>query len=188
LRLGPAFRQASGFCTSGFFVQVGEDILDNHRVFNAGDDFHRPTAVATGFDIDDCDHPDVGSDPNPADARAAAVNVGATGYGRPEDLERIGNSLYVAITSEARVLSISLGAKPVVNNFVKAGLNIPVENRTAGITGFKSPDNLANGPDGELWIVEDNVPSDIWVALPDKDGDGVSDGVYLFATLFAYVP
>ena len=119
----------------------------------------------------------------PMDARAAAVNVGATGYGRPEDLERIGNRLYVAITSEARVLSISLGKKPVVNNFVKAGLNVPVENRTAGITGFRNPDNLANGPDGKLWIVEDNVPSDIWVALPDKDGDGASDGVYLFATL-----
>jgi len=117
------------------------------------------------------------------DARAAAVNVGATSYGRPEDLERIGNTLYVAVTSEARVLSISLGGKPVVNNFVKAGLNVAVENRTAGITGFRSPDNLANGPDGKLWIVEDNVPSDIWVALPDKDGDGASDGVYLFATL-----
>jgi hypothetical protein len=117
------------------------------------------------------------------DARAAAVNAGATGYGRPEDLERIGSTLYVAITSEARVLSISLGDKPVVQNFVKAGLNVPVENRTAGITGFRNPDNLANGPDGKLWIVEDNVPSDIWVALPDKDGDGASDGVYLFATL-----
>jgi hypothetical protein len=117
------------------------------------------------------------------DARAAAVNAGATGYGRPEDLERIGSTLYVAITSEARVLSISLGNKPVVQNFVRAGLNVPVENRSAGITGFKSPDNLANGPDGKLWIVEDNVPSDIWVALPDKDGDGASDGVYLFASL-----
>lgn len=117
------------------------------------------------------------------DARAAAVNVGASGYGRPEDLERIGNTLYVAITSEARVLSIRLGGKPVVNNFVKAGLNVPVENKAAGVTGFKNPDNVANGPDGKLWIVEDNVPSDIWVALPDKDGDGASDGVYLFASL-----
>jgi hypothetical protein len=117
------------------------------------------------------------------DARAAAVNAGATGYGRPEDLERIGSTLYVAITSEARVLSISLGDKPVVQNFVRAGLNVPVENRTAGITGFRNPDNLASGPDGKLWIVEDNVPSDIWVALPDKDGDGASDGVHLFATL-----
>jgi len=117
------------------------------------------------------------------DARIAAANVGASGYGRPEDLERIDDKLYVAITSEARVLSISLGDKPVVRNFVRAGLNVPVENRTAGTTGFLSPDNLANSPDGKLWIVEDNVPSDIWVALPDKDGDGASDGVYLFASL-----
>ena len=117
------------------------------------------------------------------DARTAAANVGATGYGRPEDLERIGDMLYVAITSEARVLSISLDDKPVVHNFVKAGLNVPVENQGAGITGFRNPDNLANGPDGKLWIVEDNVPSDIWVALPDKDGDGASDGVFLFASL-----
>ncbi len=117
------------------------------------------------------------------DARAAAAMVGATSYGRPEDLERIGNMLYVAITSEARVLSIRLGDKPWVHNFVKAGLNAPVENRGAGVTGFRSPDNLANGPDGKLWIVEDNVPSDIWAAVPDNDGDGASDGVHLFASL-----
>jgi len=119
----------------------------------------------------------------PMDARSAAAAVGATTYGRPEDLERIGDTLYVAITSEARVLSIGLDNTPVVRNFVRAGLNAPVENRNAGVTGFRSPDNLANGPDGKLWIVEDNVPSDIWVALPDKDGDGASDGVHLFASL-----
>lgn len=117
------------------------------------------------------------------DARTAAANVGATGYGRPEDLERIGDTLYVAITSEARVLSITLNNHPVVRDFVKAGVNVPVENRTTATTGFRNPDNLANGPDGKLWIVEDNVPSDIWVALPDRDGDGASDGVYLFASL-----
>ena len=38
-------------------------------------------------------------------------------------------------------------------------------------------------PTSPLWIVEDNVNSDIWVALPDEDGDGFSDGVYLFASL-----
>lgn len=117
------------------------------------------------------------------DARTAADNVGATSYVRPEDIERVGDVLYVAITGESRVLSISLGRQPVVKNFVKAGLNAPIENRGAGVTGFHSPDNLANGPDGTLWIVEDNVPSDIWVALPDKDGDGASDGVHLFASL-----
>lgn len=117
------------------------------------------------------------------DARLAAELVGATSYGRPEDLERIGKTLYVAITSEARVLSISLNNEPVVENFVKAGVNAPLENKAANVTGFKSPDNLANGPDGKLWIVEDNSPSDIWVAEADKNDDGLADGVHLFASL-----
>lgn len=117
------------------------------------------------------------------DARLAAELVGATSYGRPEDLERIGKTLYVAITSEARVLSISLNNEPVVENFVKAGVNAPLENKAANVTGFKSPDNLANGPDGKLWIVEDNSPSDIWVAEADKNDDGLADSVHLFASL-----
>ena len=29
---------------------------------------------------------------------------------------------------------------------------------------------LAKGPDGTLWIVEDNPYSDIWVATPKKTG------------------
>lgn len=114
-------------------------------------------------------------------ARVAAAAVGATGYGRPEDMERIGNTLYIAITSENRVISIRLGNDPVVKNFVKAGVNVPVE--TGSQTGFAKVDNLANGPDGKLWIVEDNSPADIWVAEPDHDGDGLSDAVHLFASL-----
>ena len=81
------------------------------------------------------------------------------------------------------VLSITLDGTPQVNYFVGHGSNVVAEDKAAGITGFKSPDNLANGPDGRLWIVEDNVPSDIWVAEPDHDGDGKSDGVHLFASL-----
>jgi secreted PhoX family phosphatase len=66
---------------------------------------------------------------------------------------------------------------------VHAGLNVPVEDEDDEITGFNSPDNLAEGPDGRLWIVEDNVPSDIWVADGDNDHDGAADAVYLFASL-----
>lgn len=131
-------------------------------------------------------------------ARVAAKAVGATPYCRPEDLERIGNMLYAALTCEdtgnpantsgaGAVLSVGLGKVPMVNYFVKPGANVPFEVKpsatAAGVTGFKSPDNLANGPDGNLWIVEDNDNSDIWVALPDRDGDGLSDGVHLFASL-----
>lgn len=127
-------------------------------------------------------------------ARAAAQAVGATEFCRPEDLERIGQTLYAALTCEdvtnpantsgaGAVLSISLGNTPNVKYFVAHGVNANYENKAGGITGLKSPDNLANGPDGRLWIVEDNVPSDIWVAEPDNDGDGYSDGIHLFASL-----
>lgn len=121
------------------------------------------------------------------DARGAARKAGATGFCRPEDLERIGKTLYVALTCEARdgaVLSIRLGTEnPVVHYFVKPGRNVAAENSRLRQTGFRNPDNLANGPDGRLWVSEDNAPGDIWVADPDRDGDGYSDRVELFASL-----
>jgi len=131
-------------------------------------------------------------------ARVAAQAVNATPFCRPEDLERIGRTLYAALTCEdaanpantdgpGAVLAIKLTASPKVSYFVQPGVNVPFEVRptdtTPGVTGLRRPDNLANGPDGKLWIVEDNDNSDIWVALPDDDGDGYSDGVYLFASL-----
>jgi len=130
-------------------------------------------------------------------AHAAATAVGATEYCRPEDLERIDSTLYVALTCEdvdnaantsgrGAVMAIQLGDKPVVSYVVAAGKNAPVEDQAAGITGFKGPDNLANGPDGKLWIVEDNAFSDIWVYDPrskDANKDGYRDGVHLFASL-----
>lgn len=134
-------------------------------------------------------------------AHAAATAVGATEYCRPEDLERIDGTLYVALTCEdvdnaantsgqGAVMAIELGEKPVVSYVVAAGKNAPLEVKpsatTAGVTGFKGPDNLAKGPDGKLWIVEDNDWSDIWVYDPrskDANGDGYKDGVHLFASL-----
>lgn len=116
-----------------------------------------------------------------ADGDAAANAVNATEFGRPEDLEIIGNTLYVANTSEDRVIAVDLGAK-TVSTFVEAGLNVPVE--VAGsVTGFNSPDNLAEGPDGTLWVVEDNDYSDIYQATMDENGDGAADSVSLFASL-----
>ena len=127
------------------------------------------------------------------DAFDAAQAVEATEYGRPEDVELIGHTLYVAITSTDRVLAIDLN-KQTVADFVRAGVNVPAEDTSAEgpvnapptgqfVTGFDNPDNLAQGPDGRLWIVEDNSPSDIWVADPDRNGDGLADGVHLFASL-----
>jgi hypothetical protein len=115
-------------------------------------------------------------------ANTAADAVNATEYGRPEDMEIIDQTLYVANTTEDRVIAINL-KKKTVSTFVLAGLNVPLENGGAGITGLNNPDNLAEGPDGRLWIVEDNVPSDIWVTDKDRNQDGAADDVYLFASL-----
>ncbi len=124
---------------------------------------------------------------DPTTAPAAGTLAGGTSYQRPEDLERIGNILYVAITEgtrtgstenyDGRVLAIDL-MKMKVTNFVKPGVNVPVE--TGTVTGLDNPDNLAQGPDGKLWIIEDNVPSDIWVT---KGKGGQATAVGVFASL-----
>ena len=116
------------------------------------------------------------------DADAAADAVSATEFGRPEDVEVIGSTLYVANTTEDRVVAIDLN-KQVLTPFVQAGVNVPVENPGAGVTGFNNPDNLAQGPDGRLWMVEDNFMSDVFVAGKDLDHDGVADSVDHFAAL-----
>lgn len=134
-------------------------------------------------------------------AREAARAQTATGYCRPEDIERIGEILYVALTCEdvddpinthgpGAILSVTLGQKPIARYVVAPGKNVPTEVKpgigTHGVTGFRHPDNLANGPNGSLWIAEDNDWSDIWVYDPhsqDTNGDGYQDGVYLFASL-----
>jgi uncharacterized protein len=116
------------------------------------------------------------------DADAASNAVNATEFGRPEDVEEIGSVLYVANTTEDRVIAIDL-AHQVVSTYVLPGENVPLEDQDEEVTGFNNPDNLAQGPDGRLWIVEDNDFSDIWVAEPDTDVKGVADDVKLFASL-----
>lgn len=116
------------------------------------------------------------------DADAAANAVSATEFGRPEDVEVIGSTLYVANTSEDRVVAIDLNRNEL-SSFVQAGVNVPVENAGARVTGFNNPDNLAQGPDGRLWISEDNYLSDVWVAGLDRNQDGAADNVELFASI-----
>lgn len=127
-----------------------------------------------------------------ANARQAGTDAGGTGYNRPEDLQLIGQTLYVAVTEgpraggssqlfDGRVLAIDLNSM-VVSDYVRPGLNVPVE--ANGESGFDNPDNLAATPDGRLVIVEDNVPSDIWICSKnDTDHDGAADSVSLFASL-----
>jgi len=133
---------------------------------------------------------------DPYTASQSGTTAGGTGYNRPEDLQIISNTLYAAITEgeyvagkesyDGRVLAIDLTSLEV-SNFVKPGINVPVEIGKPGDanfqTGFDNPDNLAVTPDGKLMIIEDNVPSDIWVASKDKNSDGIADQVWLFGSL-----
>jgi hypothetical protein len=131
-------------------------------------------------------------------ARQSGTDFGGTSYQRPEDVEIIGDVLYVAITEgpraqgvcsevyEGRVIAVDLDTLEVTN-FVKPGVNVPVEIGHPGDadfqTGFDSIDNLAESPDGRLVIIEDNVPSDIWFASRRTNRYGASRKVELFASL-----
>ncbi len=134
---------------------------------------------------------------DPASARKSGTVFGGASFQRPEDLEIINNILYAAITDgaldeyaneyyEGRVISINLKTM-VVANFVKAGLNVAVEINRPGKpghqTGLDSVDNLAKSADGNLIIIEDNKPSDIWFASTQTNKWGASIKVKLFASL-----
>lgn len=143
---------------------------------------------------------------DPLTARGSGSAAGAQSYQRPEDLEVIGNTLYVAITEgpsdtrtdgggtlvstselyEGRVIAIDLETLKVTN-FVKPGVNVPVEIGMPGEeghqTGFDSIDNLAEAPNGDLVMIEDNTPSDIWIASQVTNEYGASRYVALFASL-----
>lgn len=109
------------------------------------------------------------------DSDAEARRVGATGYGRPEDIEILPGSngdptaIFVSITSENRVLRIEdHGPVALVSDYVRAGVNVAAEGEDPAGTGdgneFDDPDNLELDIDGNLYIAEDEGPGDIWVA------------------------
>jgi len=116
-------------------------------------------------------------------AREAADLAGVSDFCRPEDAELIGPNLYFAMTTTKNVLRIPVNTdRPYVTEY--AGINTNMYNESdVEDFGLHSPDNLASDVAGNLYIVEDNSPSDIWVATPDKDGDGAADSVVLFGTL-----
>jgi secreted PhoX family phosphatase len=67
-----------------------------------------------------------------------------------------------------------------VSNYVEPGVNVDPESGGDAGLGFDDPDNVALGPNGDLYITEDDSPSDIWVARGQRD---VASEVELFARL-----
>jgi uncharacterized protein len=129
------------------------------------------------------------------DANAAAAAAGATGYGRPEDVETGtstgmspggNNVMYVSVTNESRVLAIDLKGRDGVRvyQYVKAGVNAPAD--------FQWPDNVALDKSGNLYITEDPGGSfedgkrrgdNVWQAEPSSDGLSQSPSVKRFLSL-----
>lgn len=111
-----------------------------------------------------------------------AIAAGATGWGRPEDVEiayagatRGGDVMFVTTTSEDLVLRIELdGDAAYVSNYVQEGVNV---------SGLNNPDNLALDQQGNLYIVEDNGPGDIFFVPAGRGTERIASGVVLFASL-----
>lgn len=83
--------------------------------------------------------------------------------------------MYITSTSEDLVLRVELdGDEAYVSNFVQEGVNI---------SGLNNPDNLAIDNQGNVYIVEDNGPGDIFVARVGGGNERVARDVVLFASL-----
>ena len=108
-------------------------------------------------------------------ADLAAIEAGATGWGRPEDVEIVAQVMYVTATSEALVLRIELnGDRAFVSNFIQEGVNV---------SGLQNPDNLAIDNQGTLYVIEDNGPGDIWAVRQSGGPERVAGEVVRFASL-----
>lgn len=132
--------------------------------------------------------------------RAAADEVGGTGYCRPEDLSLTtlasGNeALFFPATCAQIIYSVELidESNAMVREFVNSNVtpdvlgNNPVGTGggNASVYGLNNPDNTAADVAGNIFIVEDQNPGDIWMAI-DEDKDGVAETVALFASLGKY--
>ena len=125
--------------------------------------------------------------------RAAADDVGATPYGRPEDMEvgllaNFNEVLYIATTSEQSVISVEMlgNRKAIVRQLVSR--ETPKNLGFPATTGeLDSPDNLAQDALGNIYVVEDSpgsgdIGGDIWF-VRDTDGDGVGESLDHFMSL-----
>ena len=123
--------------------------------------------------------------------RAAGDEVGATPYGRPEDMVISSTSgkeiLYFTATSEPVVYSVELNYGGLSNKAnVKKFVSRDTINLATGApvgSELASPDNLAVDENGLIYVIEDQGPpnSDVWQAV-DADGDGVAESVARFLT------
>lgn len=126
--------------------------------------------------------------------RPAADEVGATPYGRPEDMEigRLANGhevMYVTATSERSIYSVEmLSLTQAVVRVAASDATTPKNLGFPATSGvMQDPDNLAQDALGNIYIIEDapngaDVGGDIWF-MRDVDGDGVAESIDHFMSI-----
>jgi uncharacterized protein len=126
--------------------------------------------------------------------------VSATNYRRPEDMHfvtRDGRELLIVAATTAdsstspgthHVYSIEVNAAggPVVRDFIND--KVTIDAATGNVIDaladeFRNPDNLAIDAFGDVWIIEDNSPGDIWKATWSATEFGIASSVARFASL-----
>jgi hypothetical protein len=133
-------------------------------------------------------------DPSVRGGRPAADEVGATPYGRPEDLEvgqlKSGREvLYFTATSENAIYSVEIHSNTEAHVRLAASEDTTAKNLgfAATTATLNSPDNLAQDALGNIYVIEDapngeDVGGDIWF-LRDTDGDGVAESLDHFLSM-----
>ncbi len=126
--------------------------------------------------------------------RVAADEVGATPYGRPEDMEVAtlanGNEVvYFAATSERTIYSVEMLEDNAA--VVRVAVNDVDTPKNAGFlptsAEMNSPDNLAQDALGNIYVIEDApngsaTGGDIWF-IRDTDNNGVGESLDHFMSL-----
>lgn len=153
-----------------------------------------PMTDASGVALTSVDPFSNSGGPDARPGRLAADEVGATPYGRPEDMElgRLDSGrevMYFAATSEQAIYSIELVSdrRAIVRLAAQEGttpknVGFPA---TSGV--LNSPDNLAQDVLGNIYIIEDApngsaVGGDIWF-MRDADTDGVAESLDHFMSI-----
>lgn len=136
------------------------------------------------------------TNPETFGGRCAADELGATPFGRPEDMEvgqlNNGNAvIYFAATSERTVYSVEEygDGNAMVRVFASDAATPKNLGFPATTAVMNSPDNLAQDALGNIYIIEDapngsNVGGDIWFAR-DTDGDGEAESIDHFMSIVA---
>lgn len=185
----------SAFSAGGGDAGQHWDSQPNRALPRTGGAHWVPITDASGGDLADVTNPfDNSETESTRPGRVAADDVGATPYGRPEDVEvgTLANGhevLYFTATAEQVVYAVEMtsAATATVREFASEAATPKNLGFAATRAVLNAPDNLAQDALGNIYVLEDApgdsaVGGDIWF-IRDVDGDGVAESLDHFMSL-----